>query len=341
MTGDAGSGISDLDRDSLHILPLAMLNIETRGLQDARLIKNNRLQSVVEMFRGDDVGSGQLEIEHMHAEFRWSLSEPPQDLLLLRKLGRLHSYDVYSLRISLRELGINVNDISALELSGAKKSELTRYMKTFTEPLVARIFGGEDIKINSFEDMVGLLSDPDINKVRTRLETMAQELQIEITEVPHFLEDFGDVFLSLSYYRSCMDQIEPMIDEFSLSIDDLKQSYQFKNNAMLMETCRQVESAITNLLTAIGGRLETFERNTQDMWEGLSADRFREVKDLIQSYHKVIGGSLCALTVKMDAWRHHFPDRNTGGPTKRSEFIMAEMKEGIEKLKQIQKEASK
>ncbi|MBC8270159.1 MAG: hypothetical protein H8E36_15560, partial [Rhodospirillaceae bacterium] len=141
MASDTGSKISDLDRDSLHILPLAMLNIETRGLRDARLIKNNRFQSVVEMFRGDDVGSGQFEIEHMHTEFGWSMSEPPADLLLLRKLGRLHSYDVYSLRISLRELGISVNDISALELSPTKKSVLTKYMKTFTAPLFARMFG--------------------------------------------------------------------------------------------------------------------------------------------------------------------------------------------------------
>jgi len=341
MSSDPLDNITDTDRDSLHVLPLAMLEVQTKTLQEARLIKNNRFQSVVEMFRGEGVGSGQLEIEHLHSEFKWSLSEPPPDLLLLRKLGRLHSYDVYSLRISLRELGINVNDISALELSAAKKVELSKYMKSFTEPLVARIFGGEDVEINSFEDMISMLSDPDVNKVRSRLQAMAKELQIDITEVPHFLEDFGDVFLSLSYYRRCMEQIEPKIDEFSLSIDDLKKSYQFKKNAMLMETCRVVESAITNLLTAIGGRLETFERNTQDMWNELSADRFREVKNLIQSYHKVIGGSLCALTVKMDAWSVQFPNRDTGGPTKRSEFIMAEMKEGIETLKQIQAETSK
>lgn len=60
---------------------------------------------------------------------------------------------------------------------------------------------------------------------------------------------------------------------------------------------------------------------------------------MIQSYHKIIGGSLCALTVKMDAWAHQFPNRDTGGSTKRSEFIMAEMKQGIDKLKEIQKEA--
>lgn len=328
--------ISDRDRDAMHILPLAMLNMETRALKEARLIKNNRLQSAVELFHGDDVGSGQLEIEHLYTEFGWSLEKPPEDLTLLRKLARLHSYDVYSLRISLRELGINVNDISALELSDSKKQELAKYMATFTAPLVSRIYGDKKIAVGNFDDMIGLFNDPDVNVVRKRLETLAEELQIKVTDVPRFLEDFGDVFLSLSYYRSCMDQIEPMVDEFSSSVDELKQSYQFKNNQLLMETCRLVESTIVNLLTAIGGRLETFERNTNDMWENLSAERFQSVKELIQSYHKIIGGSLCALTVKMDAWEHHFPDRDTGGPTKRSEFIMSEMKEGIEKIKQIQ-----
>ena len=106
-----------------------------------------------------------------------------------------------------------------------------------------------------------------------------------------------------------------------------------------METCRVVESSITNLLTAIGGRLETFERSTEDMWDNLSASKFKEVKNHIQSYHKVIGGSLCALTVKMDAWSYNFPTQDVGGPTKRSEFIMSEMKEGIEKLREIQANA--
>ncbi len=328
--------ISDTDRDSLHILPLAMLDIQTKALREARLIKNNRLRSVVEMFHGAGVGSGQLEVDHLHSEFGWSLADPPPDLILLRKLVLLPSYDVYSLRISLRELGINVNDVSALQLSDNKKAELTKYMKAFTEPLIAKIYGDETIVINDFNDVVGLFNDPDVSKVRARLEAMANELRIKITDVPHFLEDFGDVFLSLSYYRNCMDQLEPAVDEFSHAIEDLKHSYQYKNNKLLMDTCRTVESAIVNLLTAIGGRLETFEKNTNDMWVDLSAAKFQQVKRLIQSYHKIIGGSLCALTVKLDGWMRNFPNRDTGGPAKRTEFIMTEMKEGIDKLRQLQ-----
>jgi len=324
------------DRDSLHVLPLSALNIDTRALKDARLIKNNRIRTIVELFRGDDVGSGQMEIEHLHSEFGWDLANPPSDLVLFRKLAPLPSFDVYSLRISLRELGINVNDLSALQLSDQKKLELGKYMKAFTEPLIAKIYGGENLELNSFDDVLSLFSDPDVTKVRARLEALAKELKIELMEVPHFLEDFGDVFLSLSYYRSCMDQVEPIVDEFSESIEDLKKSYQFKNNASLMHTCDVIESSIINLLTAIGGRLETFERNTEHMWEDLSAEKFKEVKNHIQSYHKVIGGSLCALTVKMDAWSYQFPNRDVGGPTRRSEFIMSEMKEGMDRIRDIQ-----
>ena len=328
--------ISDKDRDSLYVLPLSALDLETKALRSARLIKNNRLLSVVELFREEGIGSGQLEIDHLYAQFGWSPRDRPKDLILLRKLAELNSYDVYSLRMSLRDHGINVNNMDALTLSDDKKQELGKYMKAFTEPLIAKIYGDDATKVDSMDDVIGLFSDPDMSKVRERLQAMAKELQIEVQDVPQFLEDFGDVFLSLSYYRSCMEQIEPMVDEFSRSIEEMKQSYQFKSNQTLMDTCRLVDTTISDLLAAIGGRLETFERNTQDMWEDLNASKFRNVKTMIQSYHTVIGGSLCALTVKMDSWAHQFPNQDAGGPQKRAEFIRSEMKQGIDKIKEIQ-----
>jgi hypothetical protein len=335
-TGTTATRISDHDRDALHVLPLSALDLETRVLKDARLIKNNAVRSVVELFSGEGIGSGQLNIEDLSNEFGWEIMDPPKDLVMLRKLALLPSFDVYSLRISLRELGIRVNDLAALNLSDRKKAELSRYMKAFTEPLITRIYGDEDLKINGFDDVIGLFADPNVAKARARLQAMAESLGIGIMEVPKFLEDFGDVFLSLSYFRSCMDHIEPIVDDFSVAIDDLKKSYQFKNNYLLMQTCDLVESSIVNLLTAIGGRLETFERDTENMWADLSAEKFQRVKSRIQSNHRVIGGSLCALSVKMEGWARQFPERDVGGPVRRSEFIMSEMKEGLTRLREIQ-----
>jgi hypothetical protein len=59
------SEISDNDRDSLHILPLNILPLDTPSLNRAKLIKNVRLDSVIEMFTDEDTGSGQIDIEDL------------------------------------------------------------------------------------------------------------------------------------------------------------------------------------------------------------------------------------------------------------------------------------
>lgn len=62
----------------------------------------------------------------------------------MRKLGELPSYDVYSLRIALRQQGIDVNDVESLKLSEGKARELKDYMTTFTRPLIMEIYGDSD-----------------------------------------------------------------------------------------------------------------------------------------------------------------------------------------------------
>ncbi len=60
---------SDEDMDSLHILPLAVMPLQTRGLQNANLVKNSQLRSVVELFAGKQTGSGQIEIGDLGLQF--------------------------------------------------------------------------------------------------------------------------------------------------------------------------------------------------------------------------------------------------------------------------------
>ncbi|MEQ9361697.1 MAG: hypothetical protein RLO05_08320, partial [Rhodospirillales bacterium] len=109
----------------------------------------------------------------------------------------------------------------------------------------------------------------------------------------------------------------------------------------MMNTCDQIEGAINELMAAISGRFETFDRYTNGMWDDLTADRFKTVKKFVEEYHTTIGGCLCALTVKMNAFAVRFPTPAVGGPIKRGEFIMSEMKQGIEKVREIQANAPK
>ena len=97
MSFSADAKVNDTDRDSLHILPLEILPLETPSLNRARLIKNVRPKSVIELFKDADTGSGQIDIEDLPHQFNWDMSDPPDDMVMLRKVGMLPSYDVYSL----------------------------------------------------------------------------------------------------------------------------------------------------------------------------------------------------------------------------------------------------
>ncbi len=331
--------IDDLDRDSLHTLPLRILPLDTTGLRRARLIKNVRLDSVVELFTDANAGSGQMEIEDLVTEFQWDVSKPPQDLLMIRNLGQLPSYDVYSLRIKLREMSINIEKSEYLNLSENKKKELTSYMTEFTRPLISHIYGNEDMNIRNFDDVVRLFRSPDIKTAMEKINQMSEKLEIKPQEIPRFMEDYGDIFLSLAYYRECLDKISPTIDDFLNAMEELQNNFRLKADLNLMATIKLIEEAISERRSAITSRFESFELSTENMWDNVSADQFRNVQNLISSYHLSIGGVLCGLSVKMDAWAQEFPNKTSGGPARRAAFILSEMKQGIENMVKIKEDA--
>jgi hypothetical protein len=336
---DIDPEIADADRDSLHTLPLSIVPIETLALGRARMIKNAQLYAVVEVFEDADAGSGQIQIEAVAKEFGLSDNPPHADLQLVRCLGLLPSYDIYSLRILLRQNGIEVRGQDTLKLSQAKTRELTTYMARFTRPLIQEIYGGSDVSIQSFDDVVALFRNPDISKAKQKLQTMAERLGIALHEIPKFLEDYGDIFLSLSYYRQCLDQIAPTIDQFLAALDDIRGNYQLRSDSSLMKSCDLLEATVNELTAGVTGRFENFDRSTTDMWRNISAARFRAIEKLIKSYHTTIGGVLCSLTVKIDAWAKQFPAPGIGGPMRRSEFIMNSMRQGISNIRMIEDSA--
>src|ERR1700733_15362503 len=148
----AENELPDEDRDSLHTLAISILPVNTPIFRRARLVKNSRLDSVIEFFNSVGCGRGQMELRY--AGKFLALPEKHPDVELLQKVGMLPSFDVYSLRIQLRGHGIVIPDGSALTLSPGKIESLSAYMATFTRPLVAEIFG-RDTQGEKFRDIVG------------------------------------------------------------------------------------------------------------------------------------------------------------------------------------------
>ena len=320
--------IEDIDRDSIYILPLAMIPLETPWLKRTRMFKNSHLESVVEIFKGKLTGSGQVKIDGLVKTFG---SLTLEDDAILHKLAELPSYDVYSLRIFLRKQGIPVNDDRYLQLSPHKKLALANYMKQFTRPLVLEVFG-EDTEIESDIDVAALFRDPDSRKVREKLRRLADKLGISVEEVPEFLEDYGDIFLSIAYYDDCLKLIEPIFDEFQRTAVEMSNHPVLRNDKALMKTCASLQSSFKDLKGLVMVCLKDFSRASEDLWMDINGERFRSFKTKIESKHTTVAGILCGLTVKMNAWSTEFSTRQASSLQKRADFIRMHMPQGVETI---------
>ncbi len=326
----------DRDIDALHILPLAMVPVQSEALRELKLIKNYRLESVVEVHRMRGKGSLQVEVAGLPAVFGWSTDEEHPDLTLLRRVSELPSFDIYSLRHLLRELGHPVNDDPNLQLSEEMTSELSGYMTVFTRPLISRLYAGEEVKITKPGDLAALFNDPDRTKVLQRLQILATELGIGIEAVPRFLEDYGDVLLSLSFYKRCLDQVTPIITEFLGTMDTVRGNEMLGKDEELMEICANVEAEVNELTSTVAQRFQELDHVARDIWKDPDAQGFRGLKEKISEHHTGISGVLCGLTVKMGIWEKMFPDQETASPAQLAEFIKYHMKQGLETMRKVQ-----
>lgn len=327
------------DQDALHILPLDILPLQTPGLKRARLIKNVRLDSVVELFRDNETGSGQIEVSGLGPVFNWPEDEIHPDETLVSVVCRLHSYDVYTLRIQLRKLGINVENFDKLKLSKEKSEELTNYMKAFTMPLIKQIYGETNADIQDVSQLIAMFSSPDKDEALKNLKLMASKLEIRLSEVPKFLEDYGDVFMSLAYYKNCLDNLIPKVMLYEEATDELKSNHQLSNDRRLMKCVTFISDQLSDVTASITGRFESFDRHSEALWENITAESFAKVKTMIQSHHVTVGGVLCGLSVKMNSWQEQFG--SGGGLMRRADFVMSEMMQGIERIAKIEASAPK
>ncbi len=323
----------DASKDALDLLPLSILPLQTKALKRARLRKNIRLESVVELFADEGAGSGQIGCDKLYVHFGWEAGLDHPDQKLMTALGKLNSYDVFSLRITLRDLGIAVNDLSALQLSDAKKTQLNAYMKSFTAPLIRQIFGQGNTDVNDFDDMVAMFKSPDRAEALRNLRLMAEQLNIELHEVPKFLEDYGDIFLSLAYFQEILDGLIPRTRAFIGDLHELRAGYGLKLNAFFARGSQGLDQEICNIISSIAGRFDGFNTHSRTMWENINAESFEQTRKLISAHHMTVGGVLCGLSVKINGWEESFRGLTIEQQQRRrSEYILSEIRPGIDQI---------
>lgn len=319
--------IADDDRDRIHILPLSMIPLEASVLKKTRMVKNAHLESVLELYKGDDTGSGQISIGQLKTVYR---DIGTDDITVLQKLSKLLSYDVYSLRRLLRDLDIDVEDHSALRLSRHKQNELAGYMKLFTRPLIVKLYGNDELDIQKPGDMAELFRHPDQKLVLHNLKMFAQTLSIKADEIPKMLADFGDLYMSISYYRELLQSIGPIIGQFNSSMDQIQANRQLQQNKILIKNCAQVQTKFQGMTSNVLSRIKNFDQVSKTVWNSTEPGALNAFGRDIRGSQTTLGGILCALTIKMEDWKAHFPHPEAGGPLKWADYIVNDMRQGLE-----------
>ncbi len=325
---------SNADIDALHILPLSLVPLHTPGLRKTRMLKNSRLEGVVEIYKDDGIGSGQVPPAQVPTAF--SIEDGCDDIAVLTRLGRLPSYDVYSLRVSLRDFGVAVEDAATLQLSKEAQDLLTPYMREFTRPLVKIVYGSEAGDGAGVNDIIKLFADPDVETARNNLRNIAGKLGVKLDALPSFLADYGDVYLSLAYYQRNLDDIQPHLATFLQSMQQVRDEAKNTGDAGgPLRACHRVEQRLKRANNEIDGVMELFRIRTENMWSDMSQEKFDRMRDLINAHQTAIGATLCTIAVKLKAWATRFPRPKTAPLTGKVNFVVSDMLPGIGNIQSI------
>jgi hypothetical protein len=322
--------------DALHILPLSILPLRSAGLRKARMIKNARLESVVELFGDAETGSGQIRPIEIPNFFTHADSSLDRDVLILEAVATLQSFDVFSLRPELRRIDVGFEDHDVLGLSISKRSELMEFMGKFTRPLLDRIYGDDGQVPGNSKDVMRLLANPDKGNAMRRMKCLASELGISVLEIPSFVKQYGDVFLSISYFRQCLGQLTKEIPGFLGWMEDIRDTSLVQSSGSNIDMLNGIQHDFTRVSRSMKQRFQAFDALSESFWEDVSAESFRQFGATVTAQHVGMGAMLCGLTVKMTSWRARFP-RKSGTPTDRFEFLASEIMPGLESIRKIHK----
>ncbi len=323
------------DKDAIDRLPLANIPLASNTLKGAKLIKNARMETTIEIYSDPLSGSLQVAPEAIK-DF---MKTTPRDQEIIDSLAGLHSFDVYSLRSSLKKLGVEVENEDALNLSDDMKEGLSIYSMEFIQPLVEKIFGKDREDLQSVSSLQKLFSSKDIDQAKKNLKTMAENTGIPLAEIPAFLEEYSDVFLSVAYYRYGFESVGPDVDRFLFWLHELRSRRDTAASPQAAAECKEVEETVRFLGNSIRERLAQFQYVFETFWKDINAATFKQMRQQIEENHASMGSVLCGLIVKMHLWKKEFPDNDVGGPLKRLKFVMTELKPGLDTLKKLEIQA--
>lgn len=327
------------DLDSIDVFPLEIMPIKSPTLKKARLVKNARMETALELYNDPISGSLQISPQKLGEMFSEDNTKYQDDHQIIMQLSTLGSFDVFSLRTIFKKLDLETIPEDALDLSDKMRAELQGHSQKFIRPLIERIYGLDRFSGSEVKDLRDVFKNPDVELVRDNLKIMTQKTGIPLNEIPAFLEEYNDVFLAVAYYNYSLESIHRIVDKFFSWIHQTRTQREIMASPKTMTSCETVESILQFINMSLHERLARMQKNFDVFWGDINRASFSRLQEDIAGNHQSLGAVLCGLIVKMRAWEKDFPTANSGGPQQRSKFIISELEPGLERLKTLEQDA--
>ena len=297
------------------------------------------METRIELYREAGMGSGQVTIEELPDFMTATDDLLHHDIPMLNSVGEMESFDPYSLRRGLRAAGIAVDNLEAFTLSDPKKRELQPYMRNLTRPLLQHVFGASTIELTDPEILRDRLLNSNSATVLQRINALALALGSTRDDLPDLLEDYGDVFLSLGFYKQQLAEIGPRITLLQIWVDEACQVPHIRKDPMMGPALHKTERVLGALQQSLERRFKNFEAKTKIRWERVTVGTFNQVRALITDHQASLAAVLCGLTVKVFEWESRFPGGG-GSFERRADFVLSDLQSGLDRLTAIEREAS-
>ena len=313
---------------SLHRLPLASLPVTHPVLRKSQMVKNAKFESVVELYQDKKAGSGQYYVDAVATMLGIGHADG-LDLGILKNIALLPTFDIFSVRLLLRDMGITAETGQTLprEVGAAVEAQ----MRKFTIPLLRYVYDGANHEAADLPQLLVLFRDPDVKRAEAHLRRLAEKIKIPVLQVPRFLEDYSDTFLAISLYHHTFDNIKPSVDQFLESVEQLKAH--FPRDQVVLLALARVRADFSHIMKSTARRLNASEQLVSLLWGETVNAPLETLQPRIREFQFLLGYLLCGIAVKMAAWQTAFPSARSGTPKQCVELITTDIVYALARLR--------
>ena len=190
-----------------------------------------------------------------------------------------------------------------------KENGFKSYLSNYSRGLLNVILRGTDIEITDRSSLATILEGDNREKVLKNLIEIASCLRIEPEEIVRYIGKLSEVILAISYYHRVYDNMMEDLKELLLDVRKM-QSDQLLCHRFpgLKDDAKEVLEFGRDTLGGLNEYFEKFKKVERFLDKEITPEKFKTLRDGLETHFRAIGKVLCFWQTKTGAWKRRFID---------------------------------